>query len=76
MKNYSQLGLFEIEIKRICVISLSRIISFIHPMFDIHSHPYEMFIFKCSPSLSNTRIPRLVQVENIVFQIIITYKLM
>ena len=50
--------------KRICVINSSYIISFIHPPFDIHLHPYEMFIFKCSPSLRNARIARLVQIEN------------
>ena len=34
-----------------------------HPFFDIHSHPPEMFIFSCIPSLSSIRIARLFQVE-------------
>ena len=25
-----------------------------HPFFDIHSHPPEMFIFRCTPSLSSS----------------------
>ena len=34
-----------------------------HPFFDIHLHPPETFIFRCLPSLSNTRIARPVQIE-------------
>ena len=46
------------------VISSSYTISCMHPFFDIHSHPLEMFIFRCTPSLSSiTRIARLFQVE-------------
>ena len=49
-----------------CIL-YSYIISCMHPFFDIHSHPSEMFSFRCTPSLSSIRVARLFQCVSLLY---------